>query len=120
MTKENRIPADQFQCHLRLSPVGIASGCAALVIGPEVQWDHVATLCDWIKINSPEKPILLLSDRRNTRWPTHIDVVVPTQPVQALVERLHVIVPTTGEDNCKVEAGVISDALGLPSRVRHS
>ena len=40
-------------------------GCAALIIGPHVQWKDVATLCDWIKINSPGKPVMLLSDHRN-------------------------------------------------------
>lgn len=99
----------------------VPGGCAALVIGPQVQWEHVATLCDWIKINSPEKPIILLSDRRNTRWPVHIDFVVPTQPVQALVERLHSLLPTTGEQSCKVAAGVVraGSMLGISSRLRH-
>jgi hypothetical protein len=100
----------------------VPGGCAALVIGPQVQWDHVATLCDWIKINSPEKPIIVLSDRRNARWPAHIDVVLPTQPVQALVERLRSMLPATDESGCKVEAGMIRTgrALGIPSRLRNS
>jgi hypothetical protein len=96
-------------------------GCAALVIGPHVQWDHVATLCDWIKINSPEKPIILLSDRRHTRWPAQIDFVVPTQPVLAVVERLRALLPATGEQTCKVVAGVVrADNVGISSRMRHS
>ncbi len=72
-------------------------GCAALVIGPDIPWQHVATLCDWIKINSPEKPIILLSDRRSPRWPADVDAVVPTQPVQVLVERLHALLPAIAE-----------------------
>lgn len=100
----------------------VPGGCAALVIGPQIEWDHVATLCDWIKINSPEKPIILLCDRRNTRWPAHIDFVVPTQPVQALVERLRSMLPTASEQTCKVEAGVVrtGSALGISSRSRNS
>jgi hypothetical protein len=100
----------------------VPGGCAALVIGPHVQWDHVATLCDWIKINSPEKPIIQLSDRRNTRWPAQIDFVVPTQPVQALVERLRALLPATGEQTCSNVAGVVraDNSIGIPSRMRHS
>lgn len=100
----------------------VPGGCSALVIGPQIQWDHVATLCDWIKINSPEKPIIVLSDRRNTRWPAAVDVVVPTQPVQVLVEHLRAVLPMTAEQNCRVAAGVIRNntVLGIPSRVRNS
>lgn len=100
----------------------VPGACAALVIGPHVQWDNVATLCDWIKLNSPEKPIILLSDRHSTRWPAQIDFVVPTQPVQALVERLRSLLPATEEHTCRVVAGVarVGDAIVTPSRMRRS
>jgi hypothetical protein len=87
---------------------------AALVIGPQVQWQSVATLCDWIKINSPEKPIILLSDRPGTRWRAHVDAVIPTQPVQILAECLRDMLPIS-EPLCH------SEAVAQPSRrVRHS
>ena len=66
--------------------------CAALVIGPDIPWQQVATLCDWIKINNPEKPIILLGDRRGLRRPP-IDAVVPTQPASAMVEQLRALLP---------------------------
>jgi hypothetical protein len=96
-------------------------GCAALVIGPEVQWKDVATLCDWIKINSPEKPVMVLSDHRNGKWPARIEVV-PTQPVQALAERLDAVLPQACKQNRRVEMAAIRtrDALGTSSRVRNS
>lgn len=73
--------------------------CAALVIGPHVQWQEVATLCDWIRINSPEKPIIVLTDGRSARWPAHI-TVVPTQPATKLLECLRGVLPTgAGEKN---------------------
>src|SRR5579872_2210792 len=28
----------------------LRGGCTALVIGPQIQMEHVQTLCDWIKI----------------------------------------------------------------------
>lgn len=96
-------------------------GCAALVIGPQVQWDHVATLCEWIKLNSPEKPIIVLSDRRNSRWPASIDAVVATQPVQTLVEHLRTLLPASSGPSGKLEeAPTRSAALRLPHRVRNS
>jgi hypothetical protein len=100
----------------------VPGGCSALVIGPQVQLHDVATLCDWIKINNPEKLIILLSDRRNARWPAHVDVVVPTQPVQVLVDHLRAELPTAGEPSRRAEAGVIpgSAVLGTPARVRSS
>lgn len=73
--------------------------CAALVIGPEFPWQSVNTLCDWIKINSPEKPIILLSDRQGARCPSQIDAVVPAQPVTALVDRLRVLLPILERDS---------------------
>jgi len=96
-------------------------GCAALIICPQVQWKDVATLCDWIKINSPEKPVMLLSDHRNGKWPARIEVV-PTQPVQALVERLQVVLPHACEQNRRVEMAAIRtrSALGISSRARNS
>jgi len=97
-------------------------GCAGLIIGPHVQWKDVATLCDWIKINSPGKPVMLLSDHRNgKKWPAHIEVV-PTQPVQALVERLQVLLPHACEQNRRVEMAANStrSALGISSRIRNS
>lgn len=96
-------------------------GCAALVIGPQVQWDHVATLCEWIKLNSPEKPIIVLSDRRNSRWPASIDAVVATQPVQALVEHLRTLLPSSSSPNGKLEeTPARGGSLRLPHRVRNS
>jgi len=96
-------------------------GCAALIIGPQVPWKDVATLCDWIKINSPEKPIMLLSDHRNGKWPARIEVV-PTQPVQSLAERLQVLLPHACEQNRRVEMAPIRtrSALGISSRGRNS
>ncbi len=67
--------------------------CAGLVIGPEFPWHCVSTLCDWIKINSPAKPIILLSDRQTGRCPSQIDAVVPAQPATALVEHLRALLP---------------------------
>lgn len=96
-------------------------GCAALVIGPQVQWDHVATLCDWIKLNSPEKPIIALSDRRGVRWPAPVDAVVPTQPVQALVESLRFLLPASSGQNCKDLAAIRGGGVQrFPSRMRNS
>ena len=96
-------------------------GCAAMVIGHQVQWKDVATLCDWIKINSPEKPIILLSDHRSAKWSARMEVV-PTQPVQALVERLHALLPQACEQNRRVEMAAIRTrtAVGISSRVRNS
>lgn len=80
-------------------------GCAALIIGPQIHWQNVATLCEWIKINSPEKPILLLSDRRRKEHiPAHVDAVVPTQPVQALLEKLSSLLPAAMKPDCKMTA----------------
>jgi hypothetical protein len=93
--------------------------CSALVIGPQIQWPDVATLCEWIKINSPEKPVILLSDRRNPRVPTHVDAVVPTQPVQALLESLSDLLPASGEHSRMVAGIRNTQALRLP-RVFHS
>lgn len=76
-------------------------GAAALIIGPQVQWPQVATLCDWIKINNPEKPIILLSNRHGARWPAQIDAVVPTQPVQALLESLNSLLSPATEPDSK-------------------
>ena len=96
-------------------------GCAALVIGPQVHWQDVATLCEWIKINSPEKPVILLSDRRNLRMPAHVDAVVSTQPVQALLESLHALLSASGEQPAKMTAGMRnSPALRLPPRLYNS
>ncbi len=94
--------------------------CAALVIGPLVPWHHVATLCEWIKLNSPEKAILLLSDRRNAKWPAHVDCVIPTQPVQLLLERLRLVLPARAEHECRLAAAAMraSTARGTPSRLR--
>lgn len=80
--------------------------CAGLVIGPEIPWHCVNTLCDWIKINSPAKPIILLSDRQTTRCPSQVDAVVCAQPVSALVERLRGLLPTLEQD-CKIRAAVV-------------
>lgn len=99
----------------------VPGSCAALVIGPQVQWDHVATLCEWIKLNSPEKPIIVLSDRRNSRWPASIDAVVATQPVQALVEHLRTLLPASSGPNGKMEeTPTRGGGLRLPHRVRNS
>jgi hypothetical protein len=98
----------------------VSGSCAALVIGPEIQWHHVATLCEWIKLNSPAKPIILLSDRRNARWPVPIDIVVPTQPVQALAERLRALLPAASEQSYRRETAAIraSVAAGIAARLR--
>lgn len=98
----------------------VPGGCAALVIGPQVQWQHVITLCDWIKINSPEKPIIVLSDRRSTRWPAQIDAVVPTQPVQVLAERLRALLDRADRD-CKLEPAALRGGASadVPTRLRH-
>ena len=92
-------------------------GCAALVIGPQIPWDHLATLCDWIAINNPDKPIILLSDRRSVRWPAHI-AVVPTQPVQMLLDRLRALLPAPAERACRVDPVPVrnSGILGMASR----
>lgn len=89
----------------------VHGGCAALVIGPQIQWQTVATLCDWIKINSPEKPIILLSDRHSGRWPVHI-TVVPTQPVQALVEPLRALL-TSCQQDCKIRPAAVRRSADL-------
>lgn len=94
--------------------------CAALVIGPDIPWQHVATLCDWIKINTPEKPILLLSDRRNAKWPACVNAVVPTQPVQTLVERLRGLLPTTAEQSREEGAAVYTSGALQISPLRNS
>ena len=94
-------------------------GCAALVIGPQVHWKDVATLCEWIKTNSPEKPVILLSDRRNTRLPAYADAVVPTQPVQALLETLRSLLAQGGELAPKA-AAVRAQTLRFPSRLYNS
>jgi hypothetical protein len=98
----------------------VPGGCAALVIGPQISLQHVATLCEWIKLNSPERPIILLSDRRNARWPVHIDFVIPTQPVHILVEHLRGLLPSTNEQRCRLEAAALRTgvAAGLSPRVR--
>lgn len=70
-------------------------GCAALVIGPPTQLPSVATLCEWIKINFPQKPIIVLNDRHRGPLLRHIDVVVPTQPVTALLDNLQTLLPTS-------------------------
>jgi hypothetical protein len=75
--------------------------CAVLIIGPEIPWQQVATLCDWIKINSPEKPIFLLSNRQSARCPATVDAVIPTQPVNPLVERLRALLPAVEQDREK-------------------
>lgn len=94
--------------------------CAALVIGPQIQWHHVATLCEWIKLNSPDKSVIVLSDRRNSRWPGHVDAVVATQPVQALIEALRSLLPLSGAHD-RLELEVARDgAPRLPHRARHS
>lgn len=87
---------------LRWTPVE----CAALVIGPEVPWDSVSTLCDWIKINSPAKPIILLSERPMARCPSQVDAVVPAQPVTALVKRLRALLPFLEHDSIVRAAAV--------------
>lgn len=99
----------------------VPGGCAALVIGPQIPWDHVATLCDWIKINSPEKPVILLSDRRSPRWPANVDAVVPTQPVQLLIERLRSMLSAAGEQNCGLKSAAMRHAgvVGVSSRLRN-
>ncbi len=82
-----------------------AAGCAALIIGPQIHWQDVATLCEWIKINSPEKPILLLSDqRRKERISARVNAVVPTQPVQALLKMLSSHLPATMKPDSKMTA----------------
>ena len=98
----------------------VPGGCAALVIGPQIPWDHVATLCDWIKINSPEKPVILLSDRRNARWPANIDAIVPTQPVQLLIKHLRSMLSVAGEQNCELKPAAVRNAgaVGASSRLR--
>lgn len=101
-----------------------SGGCAALVIGSRIHWSDVATLCDWIKMNDPEKRVILLSDRRSARRPAPIDAVVPTQPVQALLESLRSLLPiTAGDQNCRVEVAAVPNeaaALEIPERVRIS
>lgn len=100
----------------------VPGGCCALVIGPQVPWDHVATLCEWIKLNSPQKPIIVLSDRRNSRWPTPVDAVVATQPVQALVESLRVLLPMSAGQNGRVEMPAARNSAlpRVPHRMRNS
>lgn len=100
----------------------VPGGCCALVIGPQVPWDHVATLCEWIKLNSPQKPIIVLSDRRNSRWPTPVDAVVATQPVQALVESLRVLLPMAAGQNGRVEMPAARNSAlpRVPHRMRNS
>lgn len=66
--------------------------CAALIIGPQLEWGHVATLCEWIKMNDPEKPIILLGDQHRTK-PARVDAIVPTQPIQNFVRSLHALLP---------------------------
>ena len=80
--------------------------CSALVIGPEVPWHYVSTLCHWIKLNTPAKSIILLSDRQSARCPSDIDAVVPAQPVTALVERLRALLPVL-EGDSKTRASVV-------------
>jgi hypothetical protein len=91
------------------------------VIGPQIPWDHVATLCDWIKINSPEKPVILLTERRSVRWPANVDAVVPTQPVQLLIERLRSMLSAAGEQNCELKSAAVRHAgvVGVSSRLRN-
>jgi hypothetical protein len=95
--------------------------CAALVIGPHIPLQHVATLCEWIKLNSPEKTILLLADGHSGRVPPYIDAVLPAQPVQALVERLRLVLPAAPRQY-RAEAGGLgpSGRLRMPARLRHS
>jgi hypothetical protein len=94
--------------------------CAALVIGPQIQWQHVATLCEWIKLNSPDKPVIVLSDRRNSRWPANVDAVVATQPVQVLIESLRTLLPFAGAHPNQSDMHARDGAARLPSRMRHS
>ncbi|MGE5207054.1 MAG: hypothetical protein ACM3PW_15690 [Chlamydiota bacterium] len=98
----------------------VPGGCAALVIGPQIPLQHIATLCEWIKLNSSDRPIILLSDRRNAKWPVHIDFVIPTQPVQILVEHLQAVLPSTSDRGCRLEAAALrtGGAPGLSPRVR--
>lgn len=100
----------------------VSGNSAALVIGPQIPLQEVATLCDWIKINSPEKPILVLSDRRSSRWPAHVDVLLPSQPVQALLKQLCAMLPSAGDRSRKKEADLVraNFALGISSRLRSS
>ena len=88
--------------------------CTALVIGPHIPWDHVATLCDWIAMNDPEKPIILLSDHRG-RWPSHI-VVIPSQSVQVLLEHLRGILPTAGDRASKVAGLAVRNNPAFPGQ----
>ncbi len=98
----------------------VPGGCAVLVIGPQIQWHQVATLCEWIKLNNPEKAIVLLSDRRNTKWSSYVDFVIPTQPVQLLVERLRLLLPPRAEDDCRLAAAAMRARIApeAPSRLR--
>lgn len=98
----------------------VPGGCGALVIGPQIPWHHVATLCEWIKLNDPEKAILLISDRRNTRWPSCVDFVIPAQPVQLLIERLRLLLPPRAEHDCRLAAAVVRAGVAppAPSRLR--
>lgn len=87
--------------------------CAALVIGPQIQVQHVETLCDWIKINNPEKAIVVLASPGAVRWPATIDAVVPSQPVQALLERLQSLVPWADREHGRVKPTAIRHVSNL-------
>lgn len=100
----------------------VVGNCAALVIGPEVDLHHVATLCDWIKINGPERPIIVIRDRPLVRCPVQVDAVVATQPVQAVVERLRALLPENAQVCVPVERSQAAAraSLRLNSRVPRS
>ena len=98
----------------------LRGGCAALVIGPQIQMEHVQTLCDWIKINNPEKFIVVLSTAPTVHWPANIDAVVPAQHVQALLERLENLVPWKDRQNGNLKAATMHrmNNLGITGRLR--
>ena len=82
--------------------------CAALVIGPLIAWREIATLCEWVKTNYAEAPILLLSERRLRRCPAHVDKVVPSRPPQALLECLRILLPGIADQPIRTLAGARS------------
>ncbi len=82
--------------------------CAALVIGPLIAWREIATLCEWVKTNYAEAPILLLSERRLRRCPAHVDKVVPSRAPQALLECLRILLPGIADQPIRTLAGARS------------
>ena len=91
----------------------ILGDCAALVIGPQIPWREVATLCEWVKANYPNRPILLLGERPLGRVPDYVEVVAPSQLARVLLKRLRIVSPLAGGQAQRLPLALATDgALG--------